>query len=345
MIQDGMSHSRKRLSHKDYCQYLLSSQGNYTLTHYAEQAGWLSHDKVNRFLRNVYLPPRRLWEQVKGQIAPSEQGFIVFDDTVLDKRYARNIEPVRSQYSSNAHAVIRGIGVVTCLYVNSETEQFWAVDWRIFDPDKDGKSKNDHVREMLHNLHHHKKLPYRAVLMDTWYANQELMLMIEELGKLYYCPLKSNRLVDYSRKTRDYRPVGELEWSEKERKEGKVIKIKNFPRDHKVRLFRVPVSPNRTDHVVTNDPSCQTTDAARKTCAVRWRIEELHRELKQITGIERCQCRMGRIQRNHIACSFLVWNRLKNLAYETAQTVYQLKIRPLKTFLALELVCPTIAFA
>jgi hypothetical protein len=340
-----MSHSRKRLSHKDYCQYLLSSQVNYTLTHYAEQAGWLSHDKVNRFLREVYLPPRRLWEQVKDQIVPSEQGFVVFDDTVLDKRYARDIESVRSQYSGNAHAVIRGIGVVTCLYVNPETEQFWAIDWRIFDPDRDGKSKNDHVREMLHNLHHHKKLPYRAVLMDMWYANQELMLIIEGLDKLYYCPLKSNRLVDDSRKTQPYKPVSELRWSNHELKEGKTIKIKNFPRDHKVRLFRVPVSPNRTDHVATNDPSCSTTDAARKACAVRWRIEELHRELKQITGIERCQCRTGRIQRNHIACAFLVWNRLKNLAYQSAQTVYQLKIKPLKSFLAIELACPTISFA
>lgn len=333
------------MSHKDYCQYLLSSQVNYTLTNYAEQAGWLSHDKANRFLRDVYLPPRRLWENVKDQLVPSEQGVVVFDDTVLDKRYARDIEGARSQYSGNAHGVIRGIGIVTCLYVNPHTEQFWAVDWRIFDPDKDGKSKNDHVREMLHNLHHHKKLPYRAVLMDTWYATQELMLMIEDLDKLYYCPLKSNRLVDDSRKTKPYRPVGDLEWSEKEQKEGKVIKIKNFPRDHKVRLFRVPVSPNRTDHVATNDASCLTSDAARKTCAVRWHIEELHRELKQITGIERCQCRIGRIQRNHIACAFLVWNRLKSLAYKSAKTVYQIKSAPLKSFLAVELSCPTVAFA
>ncbi|MDD4617489.1 MAG: transposase [Alphaproteobacteria bacterium] len=200
------------------------------MTNYADQAGWLSHDKANRFLRDVYLPPRRLWESAKDQIVPSEQGFVVFDDTVLDKRYARDIEGIRSQYSGNAHDIIRGIGVVTCLYVNPDTDQFWAIDWRIFDPDKDGKSKNDHVREMLTNLHHHKKLPYRAVLMDTWYATQEFMLMIEGLSKLYYCPLKINRLVDDSRKEKPYRPVGDLEWSEKEQKEGKTLKIKNSHR-------------------------------------------------------------------------------------------------------------------
>jgi len=32
--------------------------------------------------------------------------------------------------------------------------------------------------------------------MDSWYAAQKLMALIEQLGKIYYCPLKRNRLVD-----------------------------------------------------------------------------------------------------------------------------------------------------
>jgi len=305
----------------------------------------LSHDKVNRFLRDVYLPPRTLWAQVKDQIVPSAQGFVVFDDTVLDKRYAREIEPVRQQYSGNAHSIIRGIGVVTCIYVNPETEQFWAIDWRIFDPDKDGKGKGDHVREMLHNLHHHKNLPYHAVLMDSWYASTELMLMIADLGKVYYCPIKSNRQVDDSGKRQPYRSVTELSWSPAEKKEGKSIKLKGFPKDYKLRLFRLPISSDRTDFVVTNDKTCLSADAARNACAVRWKIEQLHRELKQTCGIERCQCRTGRIQRNHIACAFLVWNRLKFVAYQSSLSIYQLKILPLTSFLVRELSCPTIRYA
>jgi len=34
--------------------------------------------------------------------------------------------------------------------------------------------------------------------MDSWYAAQKLMALIEQLGKIYYCPLKRNRLVDDS---------------------------------------------------------------------------------------------------------------------------------------------------
>jgi hypothetical protein len=59
----------------------------------------------------------------------------------------------------------------------------------------------------------------------------------------------------------------------------------------------------------------------------------LHREGKQVAGLERCQCRKARIQRNHIGCAFLVWVRLKHLATQTGRTVYQLKLSPDKLIL------------
>lgn len=35
----------------DYCQYLLSSQINYTLTNMADHLGSFSHDTINRYLK------------------------------------------------------------------------------------------------------------------------------------------------------------------------------------------------------------------------------------------------------------------------------------------------------
>jgi hypothetical protein len=98
------------------------------------------------------------------------------------------MELVRSQYSGNAKAVIKGIGVVTCVYVNPEMDQFWLIDYRIYDPDGDGKSKLDHVQEMLTNVVYQKQLPVQAVLVGTGSATHDLMLCIESLQKLYYCP-------------------------------------------------------------------------------------------------------------------------------------------------------------
>jgi hypothetical protein len=103
------------------------------------------------------------------------------------------------------------------MYVNPDTDQFWAIDWRIFSPDSDGKTKLDHVHDMLKNIRDHKHLPYRAVLMDIWYATRQLMLFIEQdLKKIFYCPLKTNRLVDDSRATHPYRAVSKLDWTDDE---------------------------------------------------------------------------------------------------------------------------------
>ena len=43
------------------------------------------------------------------------------------------------------------MGVVTCIYVHPGRDQFWLIDYRIYDPAGDGKTKLDHVREMLIN--------------------------------------------------------------------------------------------------------------------------------------------------------------------------------------------------
>jgi hypothetical protein len=104
-----------KITRLDYCQFLLSSQINYTLTYFADHVDTWSHDMLNRYLRGDRIPPRLVWENVEPSIVRSPQGYVVFDDTVLDKRHSSQIELVRRQYSGNAKRVIKGIGVVTCV--------------------------------------------------------------------------------------------------------------------------------------------------------------------------------------------------------------------------------------
>lgn len=112
-----------------------------------------------------------------------------------------------------------------------------------------------------------------------------------------------------------------------------------------MQCFRVEVSTHRTDFVVTNDLAQNSTEATRLLCCFRWKIEQLHREGKQVTGLEACQCRKARIQRNHIGCAFLVWVNLKRLATQTAQTVYQLKHGLLDNYLCQQLKNPSLKVA
>ena len=329
----------------DYCQFLLSSQTNYTMTHFAEHSKGFSHDAVNRLLRRDKLTGQIIWEHVKGDIVASPNGCLVFDDSILDKNHSHSIELVRRQYSGNAHGLVKGIGMVNCLYVNPDTGHYWIVDYRVFDPEGDGKTKLDHVHEMLVAAIASKRLAFTRVLFDSWYATKDLMLLVESLNKRYYCPLKSNRQVDDSDAQRPYQRVDGLEWSQSELEHGKTIKIKGFPKDHKVKLFRVEVSTNRTDWVVSNDLDQDSTQGVQDACALRWKIEQFHRELKQLTGVEKCQCRKARIQRNHIACAVLVWIRLAAIARKACKTVYQIKHDMLSDYLRQELRSPSVCMA
>ena len=231
----------------DYCQYLLSSSLNYTLTHFADHSQQFSHDMINRYIAGDRIPPRLVWEHVKSHVVQTDQGYIIFDDTVLDKRYAQHIALVRRQYSGNAKGVINGIGVVTCVYVHPDLDRFWVIDYRLYDPPTDGKSKLDHVTDMLSVWVNQRHLLFSTVLMDSWYATKGVMLHIESLGKHYYCPLKSNRQVDDSNAQLPYQRVDSLQWGETELRHGKQIKIRGFPKHHKVNLFRVASGNGRTD--------------------------------------------------------------------------------------------------
>ena len=47
----------------DYCQYLLSSPLNYTLTHFADHSDRFTHDMLNRYLGGDRVSPRVILEK------------------------------------------------------------------------------------------------------------------------------------------------------------------------------------------------------------------------------------------------------------------------------------------
>ena len=331
----------KKLTHWDYCQFLLVSQVNYTQTYFADHSEQLSHDRINRFMRNTKLTPRELREAVRKELVLSEKGYIIFDDTVINKKHSFAIEVVRRQWSGNEKKVIKGIGVVTCVYVNPDLDRFWVIDYRIYDPERDGRTKIDHLLEMFRTIVHVERIPFRTVLMDSWYATMKIMKAIEKVNKVYYCPLKSNRQVSCSPDD-PYSRVDSLTWSENEAESGKMVHLNKFPKGHQHKLFRLVLSSQRTDYVVTNDHSQDSTNDTHKECAIRWKIEQFHREAKQVTGLESCQCRSQRAQRNHIACAMLVWLRLNKVAQDAKSTIYQIKQRLLDDYMKTQLRNPSI---
>jgi hypothetical protein len=287
-----MSMSAGQISTLDYCQFLLSTQINYTLTYFADHVKELNHDRINRYLRGERLRPHLMWGNVKDEMVCSDQDYLIFDDTVLDQRYASKIDGVRTQYSGNAKAVIKGIGVVSCVYANPELNRFWEIDYRIYDPDMDGKTKLQHGCEMLSQARYVRQIPFRGVLMNTWYATKWFMRVIERMGKVYYCPLKCNRFVTESDQPGTYQRVDTLIWTSDEEQSGKRVHVRDFPKGHRVSLFRLlqstPRSEPDVDFIVTNDRTSPSAQVVQDVTDLRWKVEEFHRETKQATGIEAC---------------------------------------------------------
>jgi hypothetical protein len=307
-----------------YKQFLLISQINYTGTYLADHIEGLDENSIYRFLKGNIFTPKMVWEKTEANIIFSPDGKILFDDTVLDKDFSFKIDGVRSQYSGNAHGIIKGIGVVNCVYYNPELDRFWIIDFRIFDKERDGKTKIDHVHDMIRSILE-REILFSTVLMDSWYSDMKTLLWIDSLQKLFYCPIKSNRLVDDSLGKCPYRAVDKLEWNDTEETHGKSIKVKKFPKNYKVNLFRVVVSTDKTEYVITNDMTQDSTEGCRKETAIRWKIEQFHREAKQVTGIEKNQCRTNRSQRNHICLAIQVWVFLSEKAHTLGTTIYQVK--------------------
>ena len=338
-----------KVTTQNYGQFLVNSPINFTGTYFADTVEGLEHDSVYRFLKDSKLSPALLREKVADVIVYSYNGRILFDDSVIDKYGSQVIEGAVRQYSGNAHHPVMGIGVVTCVYYNPHTGLFYPLDFRQYDLARDGKTKLDHVMDMMCEIIR-KQVPFSHFLMDSWYTTAEILNQIMDWDKLFVCAVKSNRLfspdeVDEHGK-HIQKHVCDLDWDRVDQQEFNPLtttnprhsgfrgRLKGLPLKRLVKLFRIVVSSDKTEYIITNDVTIMTTDDARKESAVRWKIEEFHRELKQLTGIEGCQARKNRSQRNHIVLCMLAWLQLKTTAWATNRTIYQVKQDPLKAFVA-----------
>jgi hypothetical protein len=260
------------------------------------------------------------------------------DDSVQNKQYSRKIELVKKQYSGAVHGLVRGIGVVNL--VHSDGEDFYPIDYRIYAPDADGKTKNDHFREMVLNARSDKQIKARTLLFDSWYASVDNLKLLQRLDMFFITTLKDNRMVSLS-KEGGYIHLQDIDWTAHRLTYGVPIKLKEVP--FKVQLFKVVAPNGDIEWVITNHPEGSfTTSDIQNENAERWQIEQLHRELKQLTGSEKCECRKARSQRNHLACCYLAWLALKVKARQLGKTLYAVQHDLFSDYLRAELRDPHI---
>jgi len=327
------------ITKQQYVEYLISTPVNYTCTNLAEHLDGVSHDVVSNYLKRERLTARHLWELVQGLIDDNPDACLIIDDSVHNKQYSRSIELVKRQYSGAVGGLVRGIGVVNLVHTNGKGEHY-PIDFRIYAKEADGKTKNDHFREMLLRAVSEKQIRAKTVLFDSWYASWQNLKMVHRLGLTFFTTLKSNRLVSLSKEA-GYIHLDDIEWTEERLRNGVIVKLKKVP--FKVKLFKVAAPNGGIDWIITNNlDETMTTQVAQKADDVRWEVEEFHRELKQLTGSEKCQCRKSRSQRNHLACCYHAWLSLKVCANRLNKTIYQARTDLFSDFLRAELRNPAI---
>jgi len=328
------------ITKNQYIEYLLSTPINYTCSNLSEHLEAVSHDSVTDFLQNSRFTPKDLWELVKDRIDDSQEAFLLVDDSVQNKQYANAIETVKLQYSGNVHGLVKGIGLVNLVHTNGCLGNFNPINYRIYHPEADGKTKNDHFQEMFRQANENQQIKARNIAFDSWYASVENLKLVHRSGWTFYTNLKSNRKVSITKEI-GYQDLTEIQWTHEQLISGQLVRIKEVP--FWLKLFKLVATNGDIEWVITNKLAEDFTRLrAIQAVQVRWQVEEFHRSFKQLTGSEKCQCRKARSQRNHLACCYAAWVAIKVKACELKTTIYQVRNKLFTEYLKLQLQNPLI---
>jgi putative transposase len=301
---------------EDYVQFLLASPLQFTCMEAArvqpQEPDPPAHDAFNRLLTGLEPDPEALWAEARSQVRPGA-GVLVLDDSTLDKPYARQMGLVSWHWSGNHHAVVKGINLLTLLWTDGDRHV--PCDYRLADKANDGLSKNDHFGQLLRAAHDRGFRP-ECVCFDGWYSSLENLKRIRSLGWTWLTRLKSNRKVRV-----DFGPAQAVSEADIPAAGREV----HLPGYGPIRVFRVVATNGDAEHWATGELGM--TELTRlKYGEFSWRIEEYHRGVKQFCGVQGCQARRAKAQRNHIGLSLRAFLRLESHCFALGISWFRAKL-------------------
>jgi putative transposase len=272
-----------------------ATEAQRTQPHAADPA---AHDAYTRLLHRLEPDSDALWSEVQADVRRTT-GVLVLDDTVLDKPYARKMDLVHHMWSGKHHRVVKGIDLLTLLWTDGD--RHLPCDYRLYDKPNDRMTKNDHFGDLL-EVAKARGLAPECVLFDGWYSSLDNVKRLRALGWHWLTRLKANRRVNPDRT--GLRAVSACVIAAT----GTVVHLEGYGF---IKVFRIVAKDGTTEHWATSNLRMDEFERLRLADA-SWRIEEYHRGLKQVTNVERCQCRAAVAQRGHIGLAlraFLVVER------------------------------------
>jgi len=311
-----------------YADYLLSTFGAATATGLSAMVdGQVSHDQVTRFLSAKEYTSKDLWLQVKSTVrsVESEDGVLIFDDTIQAKPWTDESELMCWHYDHVIGRSVRGINFLNALYYSKETSipvAFELVRKPILYSDiatkklkrMSEKTKNEMMREMIDTCIQNG-LVFRFILMDSWFSSMENFDFIKSKGKHFIAALKDNRLVALSpedRKKKRFVRVDELDFPEQTAVQGwlkgsaqAVLLVRQ--------VFKNKDGSTGVLHLACSDLTCGY-DAVTTTYKKRWKVEVFHKSLKSNANLAKSPTRTVRTQSNHVFMSIYATFKLECLS-------------------------------
>lgn len=275
----------------------------------------MAHDSVTRWLMRADFTPADVWRFAKPLVDVTT-GYLIVDDTVAGKPFARDIDLARPQYSGREHGVVNGIDIVNFIWTAGM--EYVPVDYRVYAPMHDGKGKNGHFREMLGRAKQRGFAPL-YVLLDSWYSGLGNLKAIRNHGWHWITNLKSNRLVSPARGTSV--AIADLDLDDGTVKH---VWLKGYGM---VVVAKLVIGHGDIRYLASDDGGFLEGGftALKEHWDKRWKIEEFHEGLKQTTGVGNCSARRAHAQRTHIFSCMVAFLKLEAARQMSGVTWYEQK--------------------
>jgi len=289
-----------------YTLFLLAEPKYVSCIRLAEVLGSVSHDSVNRFLLREHYTPEDLFNEVKGELN-LEGGTASVDDSVIDKPYSNPEKTALVGYfwSGKHKRSVKGINLIT-LYYTDIVGNSYPVSYRIYDKSED-KTKNDYFLEMIKEIQAWGLKP-AWVTGDSWYASQENLKFLRNVGVGFLFGVANNRLVSEEKgKEAQVQTFKILD-------SGLMVYLKEFGW---VKVFRQDFK-HEARYYISYLPDLENLKQLsrhefKQVHDRHWLIESFHRVIKQVCNIERFQVRDRQAIRNHFFCSLRAFSKLQTM--------------------------------
>jgi hypothetical protein len=295
-----------KVTDEDYINFIIATPREVTATEaervQPESKNAPAHDAFTRLLTRLEPDAERLWHEACPQV-DLNKGILILDDSTLEKPYSKFNALVYQHWSGKQKEVVSGINLITLLWTDGV--RCIPIDYRVFDKDRDGKTKNDHFAEMLLSAFERGFNP-DLVCFDSWYASAENLKLIRSLGWHFLTRLKENRKIRVRGGSLQAVSQAGLCGGD-----GTIVWLKDFG---EIKVFCVRATDGTAEYWATSLQE-MSEEMRQMQAKASWRIEMYHRAIKQQCLIERAQCRRLRPNLNHIGLCLRAFLRIENHCY------------------------------